>query len=79
MTGLAPLQSGLLAAVPGVRHGFFSRAGGVSKGIYEGLNVGRGSNDDASDVLENRRRVANWFGQTTSMSVREAWIDRCTA
>lgn len=64
MTGLAPLQSGLLAAVPGVRHGFFSRAGGVSKGIYEGLNVGRGSNDDASDVLENRRRVADWFGQT---------------
>jgi hypothetical protein len=64
VTALAPLQSGLLAAVPGVRHGFFSRQGGVSKGIYKGLNVGRGSNDDADDVLENRRRVADWFGQT---------------
>lgn len=64
MTDLAPLQSGLLAAVPGVKHGFFSRQGGVSKGIYEGLNVGRGSNDDPDDVMENRRRLAAWFGQT---------------
>lgn len=63
MTGPAPLQSPLLATVPGVRHGFFSRRGGVSKGLYEGLNVGRGSNDDADDVQENRRRVADWFGR----------------
>ena len=63
MTGPAPLQSPLLAAIPGVRHGFFSRRGGVSKGLYEGLNVGRGSNDDADDVQENRRRVAGWFGR----------------
>ncbi|HRD47625.1 MAG TPA: peptidoglycan editing factor PgeF [Caulobacter sp.] len=64
MTDPAPLQSGLLAAAPGVKHGFFTRRGGVSKGIYEGLNVGRGSGDDADDVLENRRRVAAWFGQS---------------
>lgn len=63
MTGPAPLQSPLLATVPGVRHGFFSRRGGVSRGLYEGLNVGRGSNDDADDVQENRRRVADWFGR----------------
>lgn len=57
------LQSPLLAAVPGVKHAFFSRRGGVSKGVYEGLNVGRGSGDDPDDVRENRRRAADWFGQ----------------
>lgn len=62
MSDLPVLQSGLLAAVPGVRHAFFTRRGGVSKGIYEGLNVGRGSGDDAADVAENRRRAAAWFG-----------------
>jgi polyphenol oxidase len=42
----------------GVRHGFFTRRGGVSSGLYEGLNVGSGSNDDAAAVAENRRRAA---------------------
>ena len=46
-----------------VRHGFFTRAGGVSKGLYEGLNTGIGSNDDPAAVVENRRRVADWFGR----------------
>jgi polyphenol oxidase len=44
-----------------VRHGFFTRQGGVSRGIYAGLNVGRGSNDDPADVDENRSRVAAWL------------------
>src|SRR4051812_26924426 len=51
-------QSPLLAAVPGLRHAFFSREGGVSEGIYQGLNGGIGSRDDASHVAENRRRMA---------------------
>lgn len=46
----------------GIRHGFFTRDGGVSEGIYRGLNVGLGSNDDPEKVLENRRRVSAWFG-----------------
>lgn len=62
MTEIAPLQSPLLAAVPGVRHGFFTRNGGVSTGLYASLNVGRGSKDEAGDVAENRRRAAAWFG-----------------
>lgn len=62
MSDLPVLQSGLLAGLPGVKHAFFTRRGGVSKGIYEGLNVGRGSGDAAEDVLENRRRAADWFG-----------------
>lgn len=45
-----------------VSHGFFTRVGGVSKGIYEGLNVGLGSDDDRSQILENRKRVAEALG-----------------
>jgi len=40
-----------------VRHGFLSREGGASVGIYAGLNCGPGSNDDAQAVAENRRRA----------------------
>jgi YfiH family protein len=61
MINLAPLQSARLAALPGVRHGFFTRKGGVSTGIYESLNTGQGSKDDPEAVQENRRRVAAWF------------------
>lgn len=46
----------------GIRHGFFTRRGGVSEGIYRGLNVGLGSDDAREKVEENRRRVSGWFG-----------------
>lgn len=46
----------------GVRHGFFTREGGASEGIYAGLNTGVGSKDDPALVAENRRRVAEWMG-----------------
>jgi YfiH family protein len=62
MSDLSPVASPLLAALPGVRHAFFTRVGGVSKGVYESLNVGRGSRDDPADVEENRARCAAWFG-----------------
>ena len=52
------LASSLLSAVPGLRHAFFTRDGGVSDGIYAGLNGGLGSNDDPAHVAENRRRAA---------------------
>ena len=42
----------------GVRHGFFTRKGGVSGGLYDALNCGLGSDDDRDFVLENRARVA---------------------
>lgn len=42
-----------------IRHGFFTRDGGVSEGIYRGLNTGIGSGDERDKVLENRRRVAS--------------------
>jgi len=53
-----PILSPLLEAATGVRHGFFTREGGVSSGLYAGLNCGRGSDDCADAVEENRRRVS---------------------
>lgn len=59
---LKPITHPLLERA-GVRHGFFTREGGVSTGIYEGLNTGVGSKDDPAAVLENRTRLAGWFGR----------------
>lgn len=56
------LTSSLLAAVPGLRHAFFTREGGVSGGIYSALNGGLGSSDDQTLVAENRRRMAEHVG-----------------
>ena|SRR5436190_246576 len=50
---------------PGIRHGFFTRQGGVSQGLYASLNVGVGSGDDPDAVAENRRRASEHFGGTT--------------
>lgn len=58
---LQPITHPLLD-LPGMRHGFFTRAGGVSEGLYAGLNLGLGSRDAPEAVAENRRRVADWFG-----------------
>jgi YfiH family protein len=52
------LGSPLLSAIPGLRHAFFDRDGGVSEGIYQSLNGGIGSQDDPAHVAENRRRMA---------------------
>jgi Multi-copper polyphenol oxidoreductase laccase len=57
-----PLQASNLAKLPGIRHGFFGKSGGVSKGIYASLNCGSGSFDDPAAVIENRRRVAHHLG-----------------
>lgn len=62
MTTPQPITAPAIAELPGIRHGFFTREGGVSDGIYAGLNCGLGSNDDREKVLENRRRVAASLG-----------------
>ncbi|MEX0282981.1 MAG: peptidoglycan editing factor PgeF [Paracoccaceae bacterium] len=41
-----------------VRHGFFTRRGGASSGVFAGLNCGQGSSDQAEAVQINRSRVA---------------------
>jgi len=53
---LETLTSDLL---DGVRHGFFTRRGGASSGVFEGLNCGFGSSDQAEIVATNRDRVAD--------------------
>jgi polyphenol oxidase len=64
--GPGPIHAPLLErfGADGIRHGFFSRRGGVSKGLYAGLNAGVGSRDDPAAVSENRSRVAASLGTT---------------
>lgn len=45
-----------------VRHGFFTRKGGASSGIFQGLNCGPGSTDQSEIVAINRARVADALG-----------------
>jgi YfiH family protein len=56
------VQAPSLAALPGIRHAFFTRDGGVSDGVYASLNGGLGSRDDQNSVGENRARMAARLG-----------------
>jgi YfiH family protein len=55
------LEASSLKNIP-VRHGFFTRQGGVSKGDFASLNVVYKKKDDSANVVENRRRIANSLG-----------------
>ncbi|MFN3526313.1 MAG: peptidoglycan editing factor PgeF [Paracoccus sp. (in: a-proteobacteria)] len=56
-----------------VRHGFFTRKGGASSGLFSGLNCGRRSTDQSDMVLVNRARVADAMGvdQTRLATVKQ--------
>lgn len=56
MTTPEVLRSDALSGAP---HGFLGRRGGVSGGLYAGLNVGWGSDDAREAIAENRRRAGN--------------------
>jgi YfiH family protein len=56
------LQASSLARFDRIRHGFFTRSGGVSQGVYASLNGGTGSNDTPEKVAENRARMAAALG-----------------
>ena len=58
----APLSAPALSGLPGIAHGFFSRRGGVSTGLYDSLNGGYGSRDDPAAVRENRERAVAALG-----------------
>lgn len=62
MSKLKYYTSPLLNEIPNVKHAFFTRIGGQSEGIYEGLNCGLGSDDDATDVHTNLDKVAVEMG-----------------
>jgi YfiH family protein len=56
------IELGNLKALPGIRHGFLTRRGGVSTGLYASLNCGLGSKDDQGAVVENRTRALRSAG-----------------
>ena len=45
-----------------INHCFFSKKGGVSKGMYKSLNCGLGSKDNKRNVLKNLKLVSNFIG-----------------
>src|SRR5687768_2795676 len=56
------LEAPSFSALPGIRHAFFTREGGVSQGLYASLNAGLGSQDEPGNVRENRARMASALG-----------------
>ena len=76
-----------LAALKGIRHGFFGRRGGVSTGLYASLNAGPGSNDEPATVAANRELIRKAMGADALLSchqihspdvvhVTETWASR---
>lgn len=51
-----------LERIPGIRHGFFGRRGGVSTGEFASLNVSDSSGDKLNHVAENRAQIAGILG-----------------
>lgn len=68
---LANLEILTAPELAGVRHGFFTRRGGASSGIFAGLNCGHGSSDLTEAVTINRHRVAEAMGVSTLISVHQ--------
>lgn len=66
-----PILADALHAAPNLRHGFFTREGGVSDGVYASLNCGPGSGDDAARVAINRTRVAEALGATALATLHQ--------
>jgi YfiH family protein len=60
---------GALNELPAIRHGFFTREGGVSTGLYTSKICGFGSDDDPAAVAENRRRCMARFDQSVERLV----------
>ena len=55
-------NANLLDKLPGISQRFFGRVGGISKGLYAGLNCGFGSGDEQADIEQNRAFVAKTIG-----------------
>ncbi len=51
-----------LGSGPNIRHGFLTRQGGISQGVYASLNCGPGSGDDPKHVAQNRVRALSLAG-----------------
>lgn len=66
-------------ALMDVKHGFFTRRGGASSGVFAGLNCGNGSSDQAEIVAINRGRVADALGVAPDHLVGVHQIHSATA
>lgn len=62
-----------------VRHGFFTRRGGASSGVFAGLNCGQGSSDQSEIVAINRARVADAMGVAADHLVGVHQVHSATA
>ena len=59
------IKASTLSAIKGIRHGFFTREGGFSSGLYSSLNTGLGSQDDRETVKRNRAKICGELGVPT--------------
>ena len=59
-----------------VRHGFFTRKGGASSGVYQSLNCGHGSSDQRDIVTINRQRVSDTLDGNAMAFVHQAHTAR---
>ncbi len=60
--GVTFFQSDGIEAAGGAAHGFSTRLGGVSRGMWESLNLGTSRGDDPDHVRENYRRFLGAIG-----------------
>ncbi|SDN62662.1 conserved hypothetical protein [Lutimaribacter pacificus] len=66
-------------ALHDVTHGFFTRRGGASSGVFAGLNCGQGSSDQSEIVAINRTRVAEAMGAPPDRLVTVNQVHSATA
>ena len=74
--GVVFYQSELLDADGGIAHGFSTRYGGVSKGIFSSLNLGHARGDDRAAVEENYRRFCAAAGTDADRMVFTCQVHR---
>ena len=75
----APTLAADCLAISGIRHGFFTRRGGVSTGLYASLNVGGGSRDERPNVIANRERAMAAFALPGSALITAYQVHSATA
>ena len=63
------IRAATLDALFGIRHGFFTREGGVSQGFFASRNCAFATGDDGGNVAENRARAAAGLGVTAAAMV----------
>jgi YfiH family protein len=71
------IEAEALKAAGGAHHGFFTRQGGVSHGLFASRNCGFGSGDNAAQVAENRSRAMSDLGVDSLVTAYQCHSARC--